>query len=287
MASSNPSNARVGVVMDGTAGVLISKLLLGDICAATEDPDFCTAVLSTDPRTPYADLFGLASVSINLAVINATDTQKCITESYMIAYPDQTVQLQACSSDYQVIIANLKLVGNNLLDYGNSKVADKKLVEDVMHHITECENQFSSCHVIPSPLAAILIALAMRVIRRCSYIYLQLLGSLGAVKNNTVGVMVSAEMVSDICSHTADHAFCITLLNFPPSTPTSDLHTLSVNVNHFALITAVYTVADVIELIDKATPDLLEVFATCVGNWHGGILGEMYKLKVICMILII
>lgn len=148
-----PSNARIDVVVDGTAGVFISKLLLGDICAATEDPDFCTAVLSADPRTPYADLFGLASVSMNLAIINATDTQKCITEFYMIAYPDQTVQLQACSSDYQVIIANLKLVGNNLLDYGNSKVADKKLVEDVMHHITECENQFSSCHVIPSPLA--------------------------------------------------------------------------------------------------------------------------------------
>ncbi|XP_072963303.1 putative invertase inhibitor [Typha angustifolia] len=73
------------------------------------DYTFCLTSLQTDPRSPSADRSGLALVSVELSLVNATSTKSTIDTLLKNATePSIKTGLQACSLIYSQAIGALK-----------------------------------------------------------------------------------------------------------------------------------------------------------------------------------
>ncbi|OVA16683.1 Pectinesterase inhibitor domain [Macleaya cordata] len=130
--------------------VKVTKSVVNEVCSQTRNPNLCLNVLSSDPRTETADLFGLCSISNNLAFINATKSLNFINYLVNIAVPEKKDHLRMCSLYYQNAVEDLKHAAERM-GHSNYKVVNI-LATDVISKVNDCENVFQSPPVFPSPL---------------------------------------------------------------------------------------------------------------------------------------
>ncbi|XP_058096169.1 putative invertase inhibitor [Magnolia sinica] len=75
---------------------------------STIDYEFCIHILDSDPRTANADLVGLANISLDLALRNATDTHGYISHLLENATePSMKKWLNICLEKYDHALAGI------------------------------------------------------------------------------------------------------------------------------------------------------------------------------------
>lgn len=124
---------------------------IGRICPKTDDPDLCTRLLRSVPRSQSADLRELAQITINLAGNNATVT-KIKIQSLLLSEKDPRVRacLGACDENYGNAINFLDAAVDHLKsgDNGGLRLDGGSVYEEA----NACEEAFKSKP--PSPLTS-------------------------------------------------------------------------------------------------------------------------------------
>ncbi|OVA16684.1 Pectinesterase inhibitor domain [Macleaya cordata] len=120
-----------------------SNALVNQICLKTDNPSFCITVLNSNPGTASADLQGLATIAINLALNNATDTSNYIS-SLLVNSTDneQKDQFTHCKDSYEFITDDLNTAGRSLgsHDYQEISVMAGAMADQVKY----CESVVKS-----------------------------------------------------------------------------------------------------------------------------------------------
>ncbi|KAK2973993.1 hypothetical protein RJ640_022716 [Escallonia rubra] len=125
--------------------------LIATVCRQTPNPDFCTSILKSDPRTGTANINDLMLISIDLASFNATATRVKIHSLLLgTTDPGLTEHLNDCANDYGSVVAFLDQAVQYLKsgDYGEVEIQGTStytLADD-------CEDSFSIKPAYQSPL---------------------------------------------------------------------------------------------------------------------------------------
>lgn len=94
--------------------------LVDKVCKQTSSYPFCVRSLYSDSRTPEADEYTLAYISVGVAYNNATSTQHYISDQLRSievngsSHHDQQQRLQMCSRGYQRAVSALTMAHNDL-----------------------------------------------------------------------------------------------------------------------------------------------------------------------------
>ncbi|KAJ6756846.1 hypothetical protein OIU79_029097 [Salix purpurea] len=94
--------------------------LVEKVCRQASSYSFCVRSLYSDSRTPEADEYTLAYISVGVAYSNATSTQRYISDQLKSievsgsSHRDQQQRLQICSRGYQRAVSALVMAHNDL-----------------------------------------------------------------------------------------------------------------------------------------------------------------------------
>ncbi|EEF44565.1 C, putative [Ricinus communis] len=97
---------------DPAANALVDK-----VCNQTSNYTFCVGSLYSDPRTPDADRYTLAYISVGLAYGKATATRDNVAEllkNIDPGHPDYRHSLQRCAGNYDKAVSLLVVAQNDL-----------------------------------------------------------------------------------------------------------------------------------------------------------------------------
>ncbi|XP_010275067.1 PREDICTED: pectinesterase inhibitor-like [Nelumbo nucifera] len=131
--------------------VKVTKLMVEKICGLAKNPSFCLEVLTSDPRTGYADLDQLRGVCINLAMVNVTDTEKQINLMLKRSSKERLrSSLTKCAADYSNAIEQLREAIDFLGARDYDSVRDRASL--VISVTMSCELSFRTPPPISSPL---------------------------------------------------------------------------------------------------------------------------------------
>lgn len=123
--------------------------LVDKICKQTSGYSFCVTSLYSDSRTPEADQYTLAFISVGLAYIHANTSQHHISELLSNGsshdHADQQ-RLQRCSRDYSNAVSALAMAYNDLNSETFFELAD--LAGEAARSASDCQAAFKG---IPSP----------------------------------------------------------------------------------------------------------------------------------------
>ncbi|KAK3019190.1 hypothetical protein RJ639_002962 [Escallonia herrerae] len=82
--------------------------LIATVCRQTPNPDSCTSILKSDPRTGTGNINDLMLISIDLASFNATATRVKIHSLLLgTTDPGLTEPLKDCANDYESVVVYL------------------------------------------------------------------------------------------------------------------------------------------------------------------------------------
>ncbi|KAL5983665.1 hypothetical protein ACLOJK_017755 [Asimina triloba] len=128
-------------------------VLLDNVCKQTDAYGLCVSALLSDPRSPGADLRGLALVSIDLVLENLTDTRAAIGELLKSASdPNLKETLGQCRFLYgeqkatQYALSAFRSWKSMAYDDMSSQA------NDVGYFASVCQNIFDQWGIHPSPL---------------------------------------------------------------------------------------------------------------------------------------
>ncbi|CAI0392659.1 unnamed protein product [Linum tenue] len=116
--------------------------LVQRICKTTTDYPLCVEALYADDRTPEADRYVMAFISVGLAYTNATGTRSYISG----LAKDHTgrvdrMRLDRCGSDYDAAISRLEIAYNDLNSETYFGLAN--LSGEAARNATDCQAVFS------------------------------------------------------------------------------------------------------------------------------------------------
>ncbi|KAH8486153.1 hypothetical protein H0E87_027575 [Populus deltoides] len=128
--------------------------LVDKVCKQTSSYPFCVRSLYSDSRTPEADEYTLAYISVGVAYNNATSTQHYISDQLRSievngsSHHDQQQRLQMCSRGYQRAVSALAMAHNDLDSETFFELA--RLAAKASSGANDCKAAFKG---IPSPTA--------------------------------------------------------------------------------------------------------------------------------------
>ncbi|EEF37199.1 cell wall / vacuolar inhibitor of fructosidase 2 [Ricinus communis] len=120
--------------------------LVDKVCQQTSSYSFCVNSLYSDSRTPDADEYTLAFISVGLAYANATSTRDHISELLKNHHDHYQQPLQRCVRNYNKAISLLAMADNDLNSETFFELAD--LANQASRAATDCDAAFKG---IPSP----------------------------------------------------------------------------------------------------------------------------------------
>ncbi|KAJ6863848.1 cell wall / vacuolar inhibitor of fructosidase 2-like [Populus alba x Populus x berolinensis] len=128
--------------------------LVDKVCKQTSSYPFCVRSLYSDSRTPEADEYTLAYISVGVAYNNATSTQHYISDQLRSievngsSHHDQQQRLQMCSRGYQRAVSALTMAHNDLDSETFFELA--RLAAKASSGANDCKAAFKG---VPSPTA--------------------------------------------------------------------------------------------------------------------------------------
>lgn len=128
--------------------------LVDKVCKQTSSYPFCVHSLYSDSRTPEADEYTLAYISVGVAYNNATSTQHYISDQLRSievngsSHHDQQQRLQMCSRGYQRAVSALTMAHNDLDSETFFELA--RLAAKASSGANDCKAAFKG---VPSPTA--------------------------------------------------------------------------------------------------------------------------------------
>ncbi|KAJ8747327.1 hypothetical protein K2173_013131 [Erythroxylum novogranatense] len=135
------------------ASDVASNKLVKKVCDQTSDHSFCINSLYSDSRTPGADDYTLAFVSVGLAYANATATRDYLNSlpskpSSSYGGDDGHQGLIRCSRDYSKAVSALLTAYNDLNSESFFELAN--LAGDCVNAVNDCEAAVQG--ITPSPM---------------------------------------------------------------------------------------------------------------------------------------
>ncbi|KAJ8769887.1 hypothetical protein K2173_008969 [Erythroxylum novogranatense] len=123
------------VPVSATATITPHNKLVSKVCHQTSDYSFCINSLFSDHRTPEADEYTLAYISVGLAYLNATATRGYVNK--LLRRTSSYRRLMKCSRDYVKAVSALETAYNDLNSETFFELAD--LANDAAHAADNCE----------------------------------------------------------------------------------------------------------------------------------------------------